>query len=106
MQKKQDKNLDKRYQVVYPSEDVVRFLARNFPDEHHTYNILDLGCGFGRHSFLCAEQGFKTSAIDVIEERVIIAIRMAEERNLKIHFNVGNMLDLPFSDGQFDGIIA
>jgi ubiquinone/menaquinone biosynthesis C-methylase UbiE len=49
----------------YPSEDVIRFVARNyFKTRRSETNILDLGCGAGANTWFLAREGFNTFAFD------------------------------------------
>jgi len=49
---------------------------------------LDVGCGTGRVTIRLAEQGFAVDALDIEEKVVDIARRVAQKRNLPIHFSV------------------
>lgn len=68
--------------------------------------VLDLGCGIGRHSLLLAKNGFQVSAFDLSEDAIKILANTAEEESLIITTQSGDMLSLPYEDGSFDGIIA
>lgn len=68
--------------------------------------ILDLGTGLGRHAILFAKEGFDVSGVDLGEEGVEAAKKWAKEEGLKIDFKVGDMLDLPYSDGEFNAVFA
>ncbi len=65
--------------------------------------ILDLGCGRGRHAISLAERGYKVTGIDLSEEAIKTARGKAEERGLDIHFQVRDMRNpLP---RKFDAIV-
>jgi SAM-dependent methyltransferase len=64
-------------QLLYPDEQVVRFLSRRFPshhdsDDNKTRNALDIGCGSGRHIKLLMDYGFCTWGIDYAIESINI----------------------------------
>lgn len=69
-------------------------------------NILDFGCGLGRHSILFAKNGFKVSSFDLSVEAVKHLEKWAERENLKIDTKVTDMLSLPYADNFFDCIFA
>ena len=50
----------------YPSESVIRFIARNFYNvqDRSKINILELGLGTGANLWFCAREGFKVSGIE------------------------------------------
>jgi len=55
-------------------------------------NILDLGCGRGRHSITLAERGYYVTGIDLSEDVIAKAKQIAGEKNLgNLHFEVGDM---------------
>ena len=69
-------------------------------------DFLDLGCGLGRHSILFGKNGFNVSCTDISEDAVNKTKQWAEEENLKFKYFVGDMLDLPYKDGEFDCILC
>ena len=63
------KTFDKAWEKVhrerewgkYPSEDIIRFVARNYYRENRTeIKILDIGCGQGANTWYLAKEGFQT----------------------------------------------
>lgn len=69
-------------------------------------DVLDLGCGIGRHSILFAEEGFRTHAMDLSENAVERAKEWATERHLDIDFKVGDMQHLPYEEESMDALFA
>jgi len=71
-------------------------------------NILDAGCGTGSYSLALAEHVRGVAGID--RSRGMIAI--AEEKKRKspkrarLAFTLGTMMEMPFRDSSFDGIMA
>ncbi len=49
-------------------------------------NILDMACGAGRHSILFAKQGFNVTGIDLSENLLSEAIKIASKEKLHIKF--------------------
>jgi len=68
--------------------------------------FLDLGCGLGRHTILFAQNGFKTSAFDLSEEAIHRTEEYAKREGLNVDFKIGDMLDLPYKDEEFDCILC
>ena len=69
-------------------------------------DILDLGCGIGRHSILFAENGFNTHGMDLSKNAVERADQWSKELGLDIDFKVGDMLSLPYEDQSMDALFA
>lgn len=69
-------------------------------------DILDLGCGIGRHSILFKQKGFNTYAMDLSRDAINKASRWARNLNLQIDFKVDNMTNLPYDNEMMDAIFA
>jgi SAM-dependent methyltransferase len=68
--------------------------------------ILDAGCGIGRHSIKLAELGFNVLGIDSSHLYINLATKAAAEKNLQnVHFEVKDVRTIDYSE-QFDGIIS
>ena len=63
---------------------------------------LDIGCGIGISAFALEELGFEVIGIDVQEELVEKAKKIAEELGYKTEFRVMDARKLDFPDGSFD----
>jgi SAM-dependent methyltransferase len=77
--------------------------------------ILDLGCGFGRHSYQAARLGAEVVAFDASADEVrnvqdtFGAMAVAGELDAeaaRVGAVQGDALKLPFADGSFDRVIA
>ncbi|MCK4386006.1 MAG: class I SAM-dependent methyltransferase [candidate division Zixibacteria bacterium] len=66
--------------------------------------ILDLCCGYGRHSIEFAQRGFKVTGYDLSDFFIEKAKKDSAEMGLKIEFVKGDMRKLPFDD-QFDAVV-
>ena len=67
-------------------------------------HVLDLGCGRGRHSISLAERGYHVTGIDLSEEAISKAIKMAAEKDLpNVWFETGDMRE-PIGS-RFDAIV-
>lgn len=59
----------------YPSEELIRFLARNFFDKKNrsAIKILEIGCGPGANCWFFAREGFQTYGIDASPSAIAYA---------------------------------
>jgi SAM-dependent methyltransferase len=73
------------------------FLERILPqlDLPEASRALEYGCGTGPAACFLAARGFQVDAIDLIPEAITLARRMAEERGVRVAFNVADVCDLP-----------
>lgn len=70
-------------------------------------DVMDLGCGTGRHSIHLAQQGFKVYATDISETGIGITKSKAKKLNLtNIEFKQHDMRDIPFDNNLLDGILC
>ena len=80
-------------QAKYPTENFVRFVARNYYDvsARDTIKFLDLGCGAGANTLYLRNEGFN-----------VIAVDNAECSLANLHADI---LDLNFETERFDCIL-
>ena len=99
----------------YPNEDIIRFCSRlvqkqlthdKFDVKRPAENMLDLGCGNGRHAMYFARQGFKAAGIDVSDQAIYWANDWANREGLEVDFRVGDIRELPFADHSFDVVVS
>jgi len=68
--------------------------------------VLDLGCGVGRHALLLAEHGFAVEAIDGAAAGIAFARREAAARGLALSLRQAEADALPFADQSFDYVLS
>ncbi len=66
--------------------------------------ILDLACGFGRHSVLLAESGFAVTGYDLSEGFLKKARELAESLSVGLDLQQGDMRELKY-ENEFDAVI-
>lgn len=66
--------------------------------------ILDIPCGYGRHSIALAEKGLSVTGCDLNSFFLEAAKRQAEKSGVKVDFVKGNMLEINYTS-QFDAVI-
>jgi SAM-dependent methyltransferase len=92
---------------AYPSENLIRFIARNYYQvaDRSKIKILDLGAGAGANTRYLSREGFDTYAIDGSAVAIEIIRKSMESENLPVSLAVGDVGDIPFEDGYFDCIV-
>lgn len=91
----------------YPSEHVVRFVARHWyaaPDRA-AIRILDLGCATGAHCWYMAREGFTVSGIDGSATAIEKLKDFVTREGLAVESVAGDYTTLPWGDSVFDGVI-
>ncbi len=77
--------------------------------------VLDLGCGFGRHSYQAARLGAEVVAFDASADEVrkvldtfgaMVVAGELDGQEARVGSVQGDALELPFADGSFDRVIA
>jgi SAM-dependent methyltransferase len=93
-----------RRRMVYPTEEVVRFLAYAFPEEEgrRGRRALDLGAGSGRHTVLLSRWGFRAFAVDYAPRAAQNVRAFLAQEGLAGYAACAAMDRLPFRDGVFD----
>ena len=80
--------------------------AKNILEPHkinsEKINALEVGCGGGILTEEIAKMGFITTGIDPSEQSLNIAIKHANDDNLKIKYEKGTGENLPFQNNSFD----
>jgi SAM-dependent methyltransferase len=96
----------------YPSEDLIRFVARNFyqvPDRRRV-RIAEVGCGPGANLWFMAREGFSVYGIEGSSAAVEQARKRLDEEcpgwdEAGGEIAVGDITRLPWPDGTFDAVI-
>ena len=66
--------------------------------------VLDLACGFGRHSVLLAQKGFNVTGYDLSESFLKKAKEIADSLLVGLDLQQGDMREIPY-DQEFDAVI-
>ncbi|CAA9317366.1 MAG: hypothetical protein AVDCRST_MAG68-2729 [uncultured Gemmatimonadetes bacterium] len=67
--------------------------------------VLDVACGWGRHSLALAEAGFRVTGMDLSETLLRRARKRAERAALPADFLRADMREIPFQ-GRFDAVLS
>lgn len=91
----------------YPSEQVVRFVARNYYNcVRQDIKILDFGCGAGANTWFLAREGFDVYAFDGAPSAVKRAEKYLQDEGCNsVHFKVLDGKSLDYEENFFDCVI-
>lgn len=89
---------DVHYGPISPGESELKLLG-----DVKGKDVLELGCGGGQNTIVLAKWGARSVGVDISEEQIKYARKLAEENNVDVSFYTGNMEDLSmFTQESFD----
>jgi len=93
---------DVHYGPISPGEKELKLLG-----EVEGKDILEIGCGGGQNTIVLAKWGARPVGLDISEEQIKYATRLARKHKVKVQFHVGNMEGMGmFNDESFDIILS
>ena len=96
----------KKHDLIYPDENVIRFLKRTFKNGENK-KILDFGCGSGRHALIMAEMDFKIYAMDYNAVCLELTKEKLDKINYKnVEYILNNRLEINLPNESVDCIVA
>lgn len=91
----------------YPSETVIRFIARNYyKTEREKIKILDFGCGAGAHTWYLAREGFDVYAFDGSKSAVDKAEKYLEVGTKTQGYGTGKCIENGTYEDIESGVLA
>jgi tellurite methyltransferase len=87
-----------------PTPEVVEFIASQSPEERP--DVLDLGCGLGRHALAFAKAGFSVTAVDASEAAISRLSTWARDLSLDIRVLRCDVLSDLLPENSFDIVLA
>lgn len=81
----------------------ISFLIKNLPILK-SHNILDIPCGFGRHTDKLAEYGCKITGIDYMPGFIDMAKKRLKDRDFPVEYLVGDIREIDY-DAEFDIVL-
>jgi SAM-dependent methyltransferase len=87
-----------------PVPEVIEFISSQSPGERP--DVLDLGCGLGRHAIAFAQAGFLVTACDTSEEAMSHLSKWAEDLSLEIATESCDFLSGRLPERRFDIVLA
>lgn len=109
-----DRSIDKVWEQIhssrewgkYPTEMVIRFVARNYyQTARKNVKILDFGCGQGSHTWYLAREGFDTYAFDGSESAVRRTKDYLKREGLEAEVRLMDGIAPDYKDDFFDAVI-
>jgi ubiquinone/menaquinone biosynthesis C-methylase UbiE/4-amino-4-deoxy-L-arabinose transferase-like glycosyltransferase len=85
---------------------LLRLLAEQGMGAVDGLRLLDLGAGFGALALYFAHLGAEVVAVDPKEQRMHVALEIAQRRGLALSIVTAHAGSLPFPDGDFDVVVA
>ncbi|MCK5198003.1 MAG: class I SAM-dependent methyltransferase [Spirochaetales bacterium] len=67
--------------------------------------VLDIGCGTGRTSIPLYKLGYDITGLDITPVMIKNAKKIAESKNLKIKYEIGDATKLSYEDDTFDNVL-
>lgn len=90
----------------YPSEEIIRFVARNYYNkERGNIKLLDIGCGTGSNTWYIAREKFQAYGFDGSETAIRKAKNRMADEGVKVNLQVADAGAMPYEEEYFDGII-
>ena len=70
-------------------------------------DVLEIGCGGGHNTIVLAKWGARSAGLDISEEQIKHAEKLAQEQEVTVRFHLGSMekMDM-FSDASFDIVLS
>jgi ubiquinone/menaquinone biosynthesis C-methylase UbiE len=93
---------DVHYGPISPGESELKLLGNVKNKE-----VLEIGCGGGQNAIVLSKWGAKSTGLDISEEQIKYARKLARKERVKVRFYVGNFEDLSkFHDESFDIVLS
>lgn len=90
---------------IQPYDEMPAFIARL--KEDNAIQVLDLGCGTGRHVVYLAREGFAVCGMDNAPQGLAMTRHWLQAEGLDAELRLGDMLDrYPFEDSTFDAVLS
>jgi len=82
-------------------------IAREIFYNQNYKDILDLGCGTGRHTFMLADKGFNVHACDISDTGLRITEQLLKTNGFNnVTYSIQDMYNLTLANESFDGILC
>jgi ubiquinone/menaquinone biosynthesis C-methylase UbiE len=96
-------------QRLYPNEELLRFMGRNYfnipVDERKTIKVLEVGCGSCSNLWMLAKEGFEVYGIDISQKSLELGKLMLEKWGVNAALSAEDMTSMSFKNSFFDVIV-
>jgi tellurite methyltransferase len=87
-----------------PRPEVLEFITSQNPQQRP--DVLDLGCGLGRHAVAFAEAGFNITAVDSSETAIAYLRKWAERLSLSMRTKIGDVFKQTLQNDMYDIVLS
>lgn len=99
--------LEKSRTLGFRPRNIFGMVLKEFLNLSNGLKIVDLGCGTGFFTRIIAEQvNADVTGIDINENLLDGAVKIADEQNLEIKYETGNITDIKYPDNTFDVVMC
>lgn len=95
-------NESPNFKTRIPEKEAIKFIEFLKQNKITKGNVLDLGCGGGRHTTLFAKKGYNSYGIDFSKKAINLAKLDAIDKKVNVEFEVGDVFKLPYPKDCFD----
>jgi len=89
----------KLFESIYSVEETMKYFDK-------LDSILDIGCGTGRNLPVLSKYSTKVYGIDSSPKMIQLSDHICKKNNLNYELKIGDVYQLPFSDGSLGGVFA
>ena len=96
-------------QRLYPNEELLRFMGRNYFDlslkERGEIKILEVGCGSCSNLWMIANEGFDAYGLDISSESLKLGEKMLDKWGVSATLKCESMTALTYENNYFDSVL-
>jgi SAM-dependent methyltransferase len=97
-------------QRLYPNEELLRFLGRNFfgrlpREQRKGIRVLEVGCGSGANLWMIAREGFDTHGLELSPEALVLCEQMLLRWGERATLHTASMTEMPLASASMDVVV-
>lgn len=90
----------------HPDENLVRLIRGTYVEVPEEGRALDIGFGLGANLVFLAQEGYEAHGLEVTEDSVTAAGRLADASGVTLHLRTQKETDLPYPDNYFHLVVS